>query len=75
MMGAGIAGYRFLKFFDFRPENEVLACQDLLDRFVNGLGERPILIAQIEQRHAHGAANDGSFAPSINRNFRRLTER
>ena len=70
MAGAGVAGYRFLKFFDLWPENEVLACQDRLDRFVNGLGERPILIAQIEERHAHGAANDGSFAPSINPKFR-----
>jgi hypothetical protein len=47
-----------------------LACQDLFDCFANGLGERPILIAQIEERNAHGAANDGSFAPSINPKFR-----
>ena len=39
MAGAGVFGYRFLKFFDFWPENEVLARQDLLDRFANRLGQ------------------------------------
>ena len=55
MRNLAIGTNGFLERLPFRPKDESVTCQDVVDGLADRLGESAILFAKIEQRHAHGA--------------------
>ena len=50
-----VFAHRLLEGLDLRPEDEALAGENFIDLGAERSGEGAVLLAQVEERHAHGA--------------------